>query len=842
MPWRLVPGVLLLGGLLAANSETAVAAPAKLAARKRTPPPADSMLLAKSLADPMAEVGEIVFAARAPNPTDGHWYANFGYYAADPNRKAYAKGGKLYRLELRTGKLTTIFADPAGGIRDPQVHYDGRKILFSYRKGGEDQYHLHEINTDGSGLKQLTDGPYDDIEPSYLPDGGIVFVSSRCKRWVNCWLTQVAVLHRCDADGGNIRALSSNNEHDNTPWPLPDGRILYTRWEYVDRSQVHFHHLWTANPDGTAQMTWFGNLHPGITMIDAKPIPGSHKVVVSFSPGHGQREHAGVVTVVDPSAGPDEEKFAKAISKNPDYRDPWAFSENCFLAAKGGSLVLLDGNGAEQVIFRLPEEHRNAGLECHEPRPLVSRAREFVVESRTRPAQPNGRMLLANVYDGRNMAGVRRGEIKKLLVLETLPMPIHFTGGMEPISYGGTFTLERILGTVPVEADGSAYFEVPALRSVFFVALDENDLSVKRMQSFTAVQPGETTSCVGCHEHRTLTPRHFWTELAAQRRAPSKIKPIAGVPDVFDFPRDIQPILDRLCVDCHGYEETARGGPRAGKLILTGDRGPWFSHSYYMLTIGRLFTDGRNQPRSNYDPRTLGSSASRLLQMLDGSHHDVQATPHEKAMLRLWIESGAAYPGTYAALGCGMIGNRAENILINTGDDWPATPRAAEVIQQHCAGCHDKPSRLLPQGLSDESGVSFWQPSLDDPRLLTSRQIVFNLSRPEKSLILLAPLAQAAGGWELCRATNTDERVAVFADTRDAGYQKLLALVEAGKEFIEKQTPRFDMPHFRPRVDWVREMKRYGILPAGHDPAAPIDYYAVEQHYWRSLWHQPGGQ
>jgi hypothetical protein len=186
-----------------------------------------------------------------------------------------------------------------------------------------------------------------------------------------------------------------------------------------------------------------------------------------------------------------------------------------------------------------------------------------------------------------------------------------------------------------------------------------------------------------------------------------------------------------------------------------------------------------------------------------------------------------------------MIGNRAENILINTGDDWPATPRAAEVIQQHCAGCHDKPSRLLPQGLSDESGVSFWQPSLDDPRLLTSRQIVFNLSRPEKSLILLAPLAQAAGGWELCRATNTDERVAVFADTRDAGYQKLLALVEAGKEFIEKQTPRFDMPHFRPRVDWVREMKRYGILPQDLPADAPVDVYAAERKYWESLWYRP---
>ena len=159
---------------------------------------------------------------------------------------------------------------------------------------------------DGSGLRQLTDGPYDDIEPAYLPDGGIVFVSSRCRRWVNCWLTQVAVLHRCDADGSNLRALSANVEHDNTPWPLPDGRVLYQRWEYVDRSQVDYHHLWTANPDGTAQMVYYGNLHPGIVMIDAKPIPGTPKVVAIFSPGHGHREHDGAITVVDPRYGPDD--------------------------------------------------------------------------------------------------------------------------------------------------------------------------------------------------------------------------------------------------------------------------------------------------------------------------------------------------------------------------------------------------------------------------------------------------------------------------------------------------------------------------------------------------------
>jgi cytochrome c553 len=561
--------------------------------------------------------------------------------------------------------------------------------------------------------------------------------------------------------------------------------------------------------------------------------------VASFSPGHGQREHDGAITVVDPSAGPDAIQYARQITKTPRYRDPWAFSENCFIAARGKTLVLLVGQSHEQVIYELSEADRNAGLECHEPRPLNPRPREQQISSRIRADEAVGRLIVSDVYTGRNLEGVKRGEIKKLLVLETLPMPIHYTGGMEPISYGGTFTLERILGTVPVEPDGSASFEVPAMRSVFFVALDENDLSVKRMQSFTSVQPGETASCVGCHEYRTQAPPPAANELAALRRPPSRIEPIADTPDVFDFPRDVQPILDQLCADCHGYEKTDRGGPRDGRLILTGDHGPLYSHSYYMLTIARLFSDGRNEPRSNYKPRTLGSSASRLLTLLDGSHYEVKATPQQKKILRLWIESGAAYPGTYAALGCGMIGNYAENNQVNAGQDWPATKAAADVIKQRCAGCHNKPERLLPVSLADERGVSFWQPSMDDPRLLTSRHIVFNLSRPEKSILLLAPLAKSAGGWELCRDPQTTQGATVFADTADSGYQKLLALCVAGKEFLAQSNPRFDMPNFRPRPDWVREMKRYGILAAGTISEAGADIYATERRYWESLWYQP---
>ncbi|MHC4403626.1 MAG: HzsA-related protein [Planctomycetota bacterium] len=796
-----------------------------------TPPEPD--LLAEFREGPMAGVDQIVFAVRQPGP-DGHWYANFSYYADDDQRLLYRDGGRLARLDLATGKLATLLEDSTGAVRDPQVHYDGEKILFSYRPGGTEYYHLYEINVDGSGLRQLTDGPFDDIEPTYMPDGDVVFVSSRCKRWVQCWLTKVAVMYRCGPDGENIHPISANLEHDNTPWPLPNGQILYTRWEYVDRSQVDYHHLWTTNPDGTGQMIYYGNMHPGIVMIDAKPIPNTKKVVAGFSPGHGRREHDGVVTVVDPSAGPDDKRFARSVSQGPNYRDPWAFSETAFMAAHGGQIVLMNELGRTQTIYALPAADVQAGLQCHEPRPVIGRPRERVIPARTKLEQPTGRLVLADVYKGRNMQDVSPGEIKKLLVIESLAKPINFTGGMDPLTYGGSFTLERVLGTVPVEDDGSAFVEIPALRSLFFVALDENDMAVKRMQSFLTVQPGEATGCVGCHEQRTQSFLPSGNLMATARK-PSKIEPVADCPDVLDFPRDVQPILDNLCVDCHGCEKTDRGGPYAGGVLLTGDHGPMFSHAYFTMTVRQLFSDGRDLAKSNYAPRAIGSAASRILQMLDGSHYDVVATDRQKRVLRLWIETGAPYPGTYAALGCGSIGGYAQNQLVNTDTDWPTTRAGAEVVQRRCASCH-KGNDVLPKSMSDERGVSFWRFDVNDPRLKLSRHIVFNLTRPEQSLLVLAPLAQEAGGWGLCR--NADGKpAAVFVDTKDPDYRALLAMAAAGKESLDR-IKRFDMPGFRPRPQYVREMKNYGVLDADLPDDAAIDPYATDRAYWESLWHE----
>ncbi|MGA2033397.1 MAG: hypothetical protein ABSG68_14170 [Thermoguttaceae bacterium] len=785
-----------------------------------------SDLLSDFRQGPMKDVDEIVFCVHRPLPE--HWYANFGYYAdaaATPSgtRPAYLDGGRLCRLNLRSGQLKTLLDDPKGGIRDPVVHYDARRILFSYRPGGTEHYHLYEIRVDGSGLRRLTDGPFDDFEPVYLPDDGILFVSSRCKRWVNCWLTQVAVLYRCDADGRNIRAVSGNTEQDNSPWIMPSGQILYTRWEYVDRSQVNFHHLWISTPDGARQTVFYGNMHPGTVMIDAKPIPGSPKIVASFSPGHGQTEHAGRITVVDPRRGPDDQSAARVITQDAGFRDPWAFSETAFLAAHDARIELLDGAGQTQTVYQLPPAEARNGLQCRQPRPLLPRARERAMPELADWSRDTGRLIVANVYQGRNMGGVRPGDIKKLLVLELLPKPINFTGGMEPISYGGTFTLERVLGTVPVEADGSAYLEVPAQRSVFFVALDEHDLSVKRMQSFMSLMPGETTTCIGCHEQRTLAPQVRPANLAALRRGPSKIEPLVDVPDVMDFPRDVQPILDRHCLPCHDCDR------RAGGIALSGDRGPVYSISYATITAQSLVADGRNG-YGNRPPRTIGSSASRLLKLADGTHHAARLTDLELRTLRLWIDSGAPYPGTYAALGSGMLGGYAENRLDRGDLQWPSTLAAAEMLKTRCGQCHSGP-RALPLTVSDESGHAPWEGmGPDDPQRHYCRHLLYDLTRPEKSLLLSAPLAIRAGGFQSCGK-------AVFADTSDDAYRKILAAIQDAKRKLD-QIKRFDMPGFRPRPEYLREMRRFGILPDDTPHDAPVNVYELDRNYWQSLWYR----
>jgi mono/diheme cytochrome c family protein len=574
-------------------------------------------------------------------------------------------------------------------------------------------------------------------------------------------------------------------------------------------------------------MVFFGNQRPGGVFIDAKPIPGTDEVVLIDSPGHGLREHRGMLAILTVKAGPDQESSLRDLS-GPDYTDPYPIGPDLFLAARYREVVLFRRDGREVLLAELPAAWGAATL--HEPRPLVARPREPAIPSRTDDQAETGTLVLHDLNRGRSMEGVQRGDIAELLVLESLPKPINFTGGMEPLSYGGTFTLERIVGTVPVAADGSAHFELPANRAYFFVALDREGRSVKRMQSFTSVMPGERTGCVGCHEPRLEAPGNRpgrgGTSLAAAR-PPTRPAPVPGVPPVIDFPRDVQPVLDRHCVRCHNPEK------RSGGVLLSGDRGPVYSHSYFTLSARRLVADGRNLPRSNYPPRGIGDSASPLMAKLDGSHHEVRPPPADLRLLRCWINSGAAWPGTYAALGTGMIGGYASNALDRSDLEWPAVKAAVAVIERRCLPCHNHPERPLPRSPSDDLDMPPWAVDYASPKLRFSRHLLYNLDRPEASLQLLAPLAATAGGYGLCRPDGVAPgQGAVLATIEDPDYRLLLAAIQETAGHLSR-IKRFDMPGFRPRPEYVREMVRYGVLPAeSANPDATVDPYAAEARYW----------
>ena len=811
----------------------AAAKPAPKPAAKPAPKPAPKpFLVDRFVSGGAGNCEEIVFTTRTFMP-DGHWYANFSYYCLTENDPAYGKGGRLCAYNFKTKKLRVLLEDLEGSMRDPCVHYDGKTILFAYRPHDSANYHLYTIGSDGKNLKQLTSGEYDDLEPCWLPDGNVVFISSRCRRWVNCWHVQVGTIFRMKADGTDIRMLSANSEQDNTPWVLPDGRVLYMRWEYVDRCQVTYHHLWTMNPDGTQHQIYQGNTYPGSVYLDAKPIPGTDMAVLIDSPGHGRRDHGGSVSVVSTKDGPDIRANVKTVCKGTFY-DPWAFSADSFMFSDGTSIHLANRAGAREVLFSLPPEFRklHPKLMLFEPRPLMPHARERILADRTDPKRKTGEFYLENVLESRSMAGVKPGVVKKLRIYELLPKPINFSGGMEPLTFGGSFSLPRQLGTVPVEDDGSAYFTAPALRSLFFVALDAEGRAVKRMQSFTQVMPGERQGCVGCHEQKTHnTVRRVKNVSKALARGPSRIDPSELMFDVADFPRHMQPVLDRNCVKCHNPDK------RAAHLDLCGDAGPMYSMGYLGLLLWNQVFDGRNLSVSDWPPYARGSGGSPLMKKIDGSHHGVKLDEKDRQTVMQWLDGSAPYAGTYAALGCGFLDGIKgfNNVTVrspgyNGTASRPAAKAAVPVVKKRCTACH-----ATPCSLADGKCIAF--PNKKDPRngrlSRMHRHYIFNLSRPEKSLFLMAALAKEAGGLGLC--TNGLGK-AVFATKDDPDYRTMLAAIQDGKAMLDKES-RFDRPDFQPNAEYLREMRRYGILPKDFDATKDrVDPYELDRKYWAIDW------
>lgn len=648
--------------------------------------------------NPIVQTGPLVFAK--------HAHSTFSHQLTQYYGRLARAGGGLFVLENpgESMKCRPLVASqlPDGSYMQPDVSYDADRILFAFCAAPSvpnwddveayrgRRYHLFEIHPDSSGLRQLTDGPYDDFSPRELPNGKIVFVSTRRGGFHRCGRgpCDVYTLALAEPDGTNPHPISYHETNEWDPAILADGRILYTRWDYVDRNAVHYQQLWTTRPDGSSPMAYYGNntFNP-VGVWEARQVPGSPLIMATAAAHHAMT--AGSIILLDRANGvdgleplrrltpdapfPESETFVvpanwhapgspkeyatpEEESRWPGhcYRTPYPLSEAVFLAAYSFDpligepaanktnmfgLYLADAFGNRELIYR------DLNISSLWPVPLRARPRASIIPSVHDDTLANeGVVYVQDVYASNY--DLPAGSVKRLRIVQVLPKTTPNandpTVGLANASPG-----KQVLGTVPVEADGSAYFRAPAHIPLCFQAIDERGRAVQTMRSLTYLQPGEKISCVGCHEPRLSAPPPSRPALAAQR-PPSRIEPGPDGSNPFSYPLLVQPVLDKHCVQCHGGDTPS--GPEGLPLVLTGEPDGRYTKSYNALAPRVPFSSW-GELAANGEPETLpgrfGARASRLMDMLIDGHHDVRLSDDEIDRLSTWMDANALFYGTF---------------------------------------------------------------------------------------------------------------------------------------------------------------------------------------------------
>ncbi len=606
------------------------------------------------------------------------------------------------RLEPERAKLKTLFDATAGIARDPMADFGAKKVYFAFRpdKGPAENtqpyWHLWVANADGTGARQLTDGPFHDYYPCPLPDGGLTFISTRCRARFLCWRPQAFVLFRMD--GEDIRPLSFANLSEWSPAVMRDGRILWTRSEYIDKGADFGHTLWAIRPDGTHPELIFGNNTPNC-YINGREVPGSREILCTIF-SHGG-DHNGPLGLIDlaKANGPSDPEAITNITPDtrPHYnmswprqecwRDPVPLTRDYFLASHAPAdrfgLYLVDRYGNRELLYLDPAIGSMSPYPLKPERkppilgtPAFADARDAFPRSRSRealaepapgqtlmssattsrshhPADESGIFTVADIYQGLSPA-IPRGSVRFLRVCQEvradlLKMP---DGSYQadhqqfqdwyatPIhKVNGpngwpSYVAKTSLGIVPVETDGSASFYAPARKVLYFQALDKDLNELQRMRSVIQLQPGEQRGCVGCHEHRHSTaPVH--PTLAASR-APSTIEPPPWGAVPFAYERIVQPVWDKHCVSCHGHGKTDGGI----NLSATLDK-ELVPASYRALVQGAYVHYFDMTYRLRHDkaqPATFGTLQSKLTRFLEPSHYDVRLSQEQIHAVKCWID------------------------------------------------------------------------------------------------------------------------------------------------------------------------------------------------------------
>jgi len=536
-------------------------------------------------------------------------------------------------------------------------------------------FHIFAMDTDGGNLRQLTHGPDDDFDPCPLPNGEIAFLSTRRGGFCRCGGDYEPVptytLHRMDASGDSLRTLSLHETNEWNPSVLADGRIVYSRWDYVDRSAAHFHGLWVSNPDGSNPQVLFGNYTKQISAcFQPRAIPGSNQIVFVAGAHHSPIGGSLVVlnparVQLDPDTGEDRFDCLEMLTPevcfpeapgwpNSFFHSPWPLSENYFLVSFSfdplpgwGPRVKRDGELGLYYFDRfgnLELLYREKGISCVGAIPLASRAAPPAI-----PSAPDaelgdeGEFFLSDV----NWSLIELPDarpVRQLRVFQLLPKTTH-TADQPPIGYARQASARMLLGTVPVESDGSAYFRAPARKPLYFQAVDEAGRAVQTMRSITYLQPGERRGCVGCHERPGTPPPS--RETLASRRLPSKIQPGPDGTRPFSYPRLVQPVLDRNCLGCHD------GTDRPGKspLILSGEPAGTYTRSYNSLMPHVRWHSwlGEGIQTTATRPGETGTDQSPLTRILDDADHSgkMKLSAADRQRLHIWLDGNSPFYGTY---------------------------------------------------------------------------------------------------------------------------------------------------------------------------------------------------
>ena len=673
----------------------------------------------------------------------------------------------------RDPKVTLLLADklPEGTVTHPDLSFDARKILFAFCDHTEPDRKLRrfliwEIGVDGRGLRQVTGTAKDkmhgwcgretvlveDFDPCYLPDGGFAFVTTRGQAFGRCHGSRYVpnyLLYRAELDGSKIRQLSYGEANEWDPRVLNDGRIVYTRWDYINRHDTIFQSLWTTRPDGTATAHFYGNYtrNPCMT-AEARAIPHSHKACSTATAHHSYT--TGSIFEIDPRKGEDGAEPVRRITPETRFPEtegwpkgvfctPWPLSEDLYLAAytpnqmtrqprpqetNAYGIYLVDTLGGRELVYRDPD------MSCFQPIPIQKRFKPPVMPSSCMPDPRHPMTGILQISDVHiSVEKLPPGSIKRIRVNR-----IHgqVTNRKSWLSTANNEIIKGVVGTAPVNADGSVTFRAPAGTPLQLQLLDENDMAVMTMRSFIYLHDGETQSCIGCHEPRDATPPPPRVTKLVELDPPTGPTYEGG----FSFARTTQPVLDRYCIGCHGL----KGDPPKGINLLGTPTGRAnLAHDSLTGDRKRVVVAYRNRETARSRPKDYFAHAGRLAHHVLTGHKDKAGTPRVTldadsfGRLVTWLDLNAQYYGDYSH-------NRAERRRLTTEGEKALRAHIAETFGDELAA----------------------QPI----------DALVNVAAPDESRILNAPLAVKAGGWGQISTGGWTSRT-------DPGYTKMRALIAA---------------------------------------------------------------